>query len=193
MIKYVRKAFSLRGYYSNNSNLGASIEENGTANITSMDALITTYEYWSSQDSSSNYYNDRIWLQHAIRASQYSYASMRHILKGAEGKSQGAKGGQLYMDCLSLLSDMCCHQYDEIRAKALKGFGMVSTPSLSPSLSPSLVRCGMMTIVAKSFRLTPALLIGSPHIPPPLTCMSLLIGAKPIWISSGHHCSSHDS
>jgi hypothetical protein len=71
-------------------------------------------KYWKFHDYSNYTTRCYVFAVQAKRVREYSNATVRRYLHG--------RNGPVMMTCLQQLSELCGHEYDEIRGKALKSF-----------------------------------------------------------------------
>jgi hypothetical protein len=105
-------------------------------NKDSLLAQLSDISYWKRHDWNTNNLLGLIWVQHAMRANTYSYATNRVLLQSNNNNNNNNDddnnnssitnvshpSGQLTLQAISLLLDLTRHNYDAIRPQARKTF-----------------------------------------------------------------------
>ena len=90
-----------------------------------------TVDYWLGHDVNTNNVANGGWLLHARRERVFSIAAARAHLRGeataaaattaASAPAAGSGAGAVMRALFARVVQLCCHEYDVIRGKALKG------------------------------------------------------------------------
>ena len=84
---------------------------------------ISSYDYWAGYEISTNTITNSGWVLHAVREKQFALVMSRKCLH----KKNYPESSQLLMNLLHNVVELCCHEYDVIRNKALKVYVKVSS------------------------------------------------------------------